>query len=54
MKILAKEKNFGNPLCVCGCGGNCQIIYNCTYMYMYLFPSKFLNGMIKSELNNDV
>ena len=48
VKILAKEKIFGNLLCVCGCGGNCQIIYNCTY----LLPSKFFNEMIKSELNN--
>ena len=37
VRILAKEKMFENPLCVCGCGGNCQIIYNCTY----LLPSKF-------------
>ena len=37
LKILAKGKKIGNPLCVCGCRGKCQIIYNCTY----LLPSKF-------------
>ena len=32
VKILGKEKTFGNPMSVCGCGGNCQIIYNVLYI----------------------
>ena len=48
VKILGKEKFFGNPLCVCVCGVTTK--YNCTY----LLPFKFSNGMIKSELNNGV